>query len=237
MTALTKPRSDPIKKTSAVEFTRLLNALANDVIDAHLHWRMITDLRAAHKQYPLVGLQSQTFWHLTRKAHISACLLNLCRVFDRTKKTLNLFSWLSTIECNLAMFDVLEFKHRLHSNPFVESLAENAKRPNPSDLHADMALCELTDPLVAKLLQYRHNYVAHRSATLSRKAHPPAIGMTDEIFEVLLERASRILNHYSHLFAAVTFSMRMHGQQDFKYIFTTVEAAVDSTQAKYAGDQ
>jgi AbiU2 len=232
MTAIKKIRTDPIKIESATEFTRLRNGLAKDVVGAYHHWHMIADLQEAHEKYPLVELQSRTFWYLTREAHKNACLHQLCRVFDQTKKTLNLFSWLSTIKISLSMFDVEEFRLRLKDNPFVESLAASAVKPDQSILDRDLALCHETDPIVRKLYLYRGDYVAHRNAKKSKNTvvDRTATDITDDVIETLLKRAISILNNYSSLFAAEIYSTTMHGQRDFKYIFTSVQDAVISAQ-------
>ena len=92
------------------------------------------------------------------------------------------------------------------------------------------------EPLVKKLISYRGSHVAHRSARLAsrgatKQSETPAI--SDIEFETLLSRAKDILNRYSYLFAAESYSTSMVGRDDYKYIFTSVEANVLSSRANH----
>lgn len=216
------------------EFARLLKALADDVVYAHIHWRMATDLGASLVQYPLVEAQSRTFWYLTHKAHVAASLQHLCRAFDQEQSSLHLLSWLRTIEGNLHIFEVNAFKERLKANPYVQSLADSAEKPDPAALALDIAACMATDPLVRKLTTYRGSTAAHRSKKLALRprtaGQPPSL--TDADVEVLLSRAKTILNRYSYMFSAEVHSTSMIGHDDHKYIFKSVEKNVTTARRR-----
>ena len=74
--------------------------------------------------------------------------------------------------------------------------------------------------------------LAHRNAkstasgTIISETHP----LTFESFEVLLNRALEILNTYSSLFEASTYSTRVIGADDFRYIFECVNSAVEKSR-------
>ena len=220
--------------SASEEFARLLKALADDVVYAHIHWRMATDLGASLVQQPLVETQSQTFWYLTHKAHVAASLQHLCRAFDQEQSSLHLLSWLRTIEGNLHIFAVDAFKERLKTNPYVQSLAASAQRPDPAALALDIAACIATDPLVRKLTIYRGSTAAHRSKKLAlrpRAAGQPPL-LTDEDVGVLLSRAKTVLNRYSNMFSAEVHSTSMIGHDDYKYIFQSVEENVTAARRR-----
>jgi len=172
--------------------------------------------------------QSRTFWHLTIDAHAETAIQNLCRAFDQEQSSLHLLSWLKTIQANLHLFSVSEFKARLAGNVFVESLAQRLEPPDPALLEADIRECTATDALVRKLVVHRSAAVAHRSAKRAIKGRtlPKPLTLSVEDIDVLLARARRILNRYCHLFSAEVHSTNMIGRDDYEYIFKTVSAAV-----------
>lgn len=222
-----------IRISNSSEFGNLITALSSDVVDAHVHWRLHCDLHEAIQAEPIVWSQSRTFWHLTLTAHAETAVEHLCRAFDQEQSSLHFLSWLKTIQANLHLFEIPEFKCRLAGNAFVDSLAEDIRSPDLVTLEADIGNCAVTDHLVKKLIAHRNNAVAHRSAkrALSNKAPPLDLALTVENIEVLLDRARTVLNRYCQLFSAETYSMSMIGRDDFKFIFSSVALAVERSRS------
>lgn len=222
---------------SSVEFGKLIAALSSDVVDAHIHWRLHCDLHEAIQAHPIVWSQSRTFWHLTLTAHAETALEHLCRAFDQEQSSLHLLSWLRTIRANLHLFDTAEFKRRLAGNAFVDSLAEEPRSPDLTALEADINDCSATDPLVKKLMVHRGNAVAHRGAkrAISDKPLSLKLALTVEDIDALLSRARTVLNRYCQLFAAETYSASMIGRDDYKFIFSSVAAAVELSRRATRG--
>ncbi len=223
-----------IKVKDSAEFKRLVGALSNDIVSASIHWRMQRDLLDAMTTYPLVRQQSITFWHLTLKAHASAATQHLCRAFDQEQKSLHLLSWLLTIKENIHLFSADEFRKRLANSAFVDSLAEGGTRPNEAQLNEDIERCKVSDPLVRKLVSLRGSSFAHRSATLARDGTtlPEKMVLSDPEVEELFNRACTILNRYTRLFAAETYSTTIIGARDYEFIFKTIQAKVEASYAR-----
>ena len=221
-----------IRINSSAEFGKLITALSSDVVDAHVYWRLHCDLHEAIQAQPIVWTQSRTFWHLTLTAHAEAAVEHLCRAFDQEQSSLHLLSWLKTIQANLHLFDASEFKRRLAGNPFVDSLAEDPRSPDLATLEADINDCTATEPLVKKLMAHRGSTVAHRSAKRAISTTPPPLelALSVEDLEALLSRARTVLNRYCQLFAAETYSVSMIGRDDYKFIFSSVAAAVERSR-------
>jgi len=219
---------------SSAELSRLLKALSDDVVHAHIHWRMASELGRSLAEHPLVEAQSRTFWYLTRRAHVSTALQLLCKAFDQEQSSLHLLSWLRTIEANLPLFEVEAFRERLAENAYVEILSESAQRPDPLILATDISLCVATDPLVKKLVAYRGSQSAHRSTKLALRESVVAGQslLTDMEVEALLKRSTEILNRYTYMFAAETHSTSILGKDDYKYIFKAVEASVQKARRR-----
>jgi hypothetical protein len=218
-----------IAVSDSTEFRRLVAGLAHDIVTAHIHWKLRNDLFAAMDAYPFVRHQSTTFWNLTLEAHGQVAVMALCRAFDQERSSLHLLSWLRTIEDNLWLFEVDQFKQRLATNPFVNSLAEGVSPPEAGQLSADIASCMGTDPFVKTLVSLRGVAIAHRGATVAVRGE--GIGanaqLTVDQFEVLLERAKAILNRYSQLFAAESYSTSTIGRDDYQALFEGVTERVE----------
>ena len=149
---------------SAEHFNSLLDALAGDIIDGELYFKLYKDLNKSIPNYTNEFNQSRTFWSLTRKALIDATLLRLCRVYDTHINSLSLSNLLDTIKANLNLFDIEGFRDRLKDNPFVESLAETARKPDINEINQYIDSVGDQNPLVKKLIIWRHNVIAHKTA-------------------------------------------------------------------------
>lgn len=216
------------------EFKRLLEGLASDVVDAHIHYKLYKDLHDAIEEFPNVVAQSNTFWTNTLKSHWNTSLNMLTRAYDQEPNALHLESFLKTIKSNTDLFSDDNFRERKKDNPYLESLANESRTPDLATVDADILLCSKNDPLVKTLIIYRGNAIAHRSAknTAQGKIISDKYPMSWADFEVLLKRAIVILNKYSQLFEASSYSTGQIGADDFRYIFECVNEAIKQSQSK-----
>lgn len=193
-----------IKIKNSAEFERLLKALSNDIVDAHIHYRLYKDIDNALSKHPLVAQQSNIFWTYTLQAHLNSSLYALFRAYDQNKSALHLRSLLLTIKANLYLFDETGFRERLKDNPYVASLAQDSKKPDARMLNDNIDACSQSDPLVKNLIRYRGNHLAHKNANslITSQEINDNNELMFEDFNLLLERAKTILNKYSYLFSA-----------------------------------
>lgn len=216
------------------EFKRLLGGLANDIVDAHIHYRLYKDLQSAFIEFPLVLAQSNTFWGTTLESHKNTSLYMLTKAYDQENKALHLYSFLKTIKTNLTLFTEANFRERKKDNPYVDSLASGLRIPDLASLEKDISLCSNDDPLVKTLTVHRGNSIAHRNAKNTARCenisetHPLSL----EDFETLLFRAIETLNKYSYLFEASTYSTKIIGADDYRYIFECVNSAVEQSRQR-----
>lgn len=216
------------------EFKRLLEGLANDIVDAHIHYRLYKDLKSALIEFPLVVAQSNTFWTTTLKSHLSTSLYMLTKAYDQQNKALHLYSFLQTIKTNSTLFTEANFRERKKNNPYLDSLASEIRIPDLASLEKDISLCSSDDPLVKTLTVHRGNSIAHRNAknTASGISISETHPLSWEDFELLLARAIEVINKYSNLFEASTYSTKAIGANDFRYIFECVSSAVEQSRQR-----
>lgn len=213
------------KIISDEEFSRLLNGLSNDIIDSHIHYKLYKDLIKANDLNYKVMAQSNTFWSITLKSHLATSINLLCKVYDTHRSALHLTSFLHAIQNNLHLFNKDNFRKRKHGNPFIEELLIDNRTPNNKVLKEDIHSCTTNDPLIKTLIILRGAVHAHRNAEHTAKAisisniHPQSF----EDYEKLLERSLDILNRYSRLYDASTYSTQVIGHQDYKYVFKCMD--------------
>lgn len=224
-----------LKFKSSQEFRGLLTALLNDLVDARFHFSLHQNLAKAAEEYATELSQSPTFWGLTLSAHMDAVLLRLCRAYDTYEHTaLNLGNLLDTIKAHLSIFDEPNFRQRLKGNSFVDSLAAELKTPDQSQLQKDIEAVSDSDPLVHKLVMWRHNFIAHRNShfTLNPKKFDAKYPLLFAEIDVLITRALEIGNRYSLLFDATTHATLMVGRDDYLNILKAVREHVEAYERR-----
>jgi len=216
------------------DFGKLLDSLADDLVQANIHFRLYEDLKKSIPEFVSIFNESNAFWHLTFRSHLDATLFRLCRVYDQYNTSLSLLNWLDTIKANIHIFDVPNFKKRLKDNPFVESLASESRRPDEEQLDIDIEFASERNPLVKKLIILRNNLYAHKSEKNVRlerdllKTYP----IKHKEIGSLLKDGISILNRYASLFRAQIFSTQMVGHDDYLHVLNCVKSYLDNLKAE-----
>ena len=211
------------------QFRSLLASLAQEMVDASIHWKLRRDLAEQTEVFPAVYNESPAFWSLTFQAHVDATVFRLIRIFDGNSASLSLRNLLDTIAANLDMFDPDKFRARLKDNPFVDSLAFDARRPDETQLAADTKFVSNENPLVKNLSVWRNNLFAHKSAAnaVNNRDLSTDYPLDDKGIDELISSAMAILNRYSSLFEASTYTTKIVGADDFRYVLKTIQARLD----------
>lgn len=207
-----------IKVKNSEDLNKLLGALAQEIVDANICHRLYCDLTSSIKENAKAFSQSNTFWNFTFLSLDDARIIRLCRVFDQESSSLNLYNLLETIKANLHYFKEDHFRERLKENPFVELLARDNRLPDKGQLNKDIWFASRKNPLVRKLILWRHNIIAHLGAKVSL-GHNQVLEnnpLSKEEIETLLDESFLIFNRYSSLYSATTYSRKVVGHDDFK---------------------
>src|SRR5688572_28663385 len=102
--------------TTSDELAALLQDVANNVIDAGIHYKLFRDLLESIPSHQQILEQSRAFWTLTFVAHRDAAVLRLCRVYDQEKRAVGLQVLLKAVQRNPELFDEAHFRVRLKAN-------------------------------------------------------------------------------------------------------------------------
>jgi hypothetical protein len=210
------------------ELGRLLRGLAQDVIDAHIHWGQYQALREQMEKSPQVTAGAYTFWHYTLVAHQRTALMCLARAYDNDQKGLHLRSWLIAIRDHLHLFSKDQVERRRPDDPFAKWISEEAAKPNSQQLEQDIKDCSIYDNDVKALYVYRGNLLAHRNAELMKQGDPSKLPpLSIEQVEALLARAVDVLNRYTYMFETTIYGTQPVGHDSIERIFESMQRDVD----------
>ncbi|MEH2025143.1 AbiU2 domain-containing protein [Nostoc sp.] len=122
---------------SSVDLGKLLDTIADNLVNASIHNRLHTNLSAANEEYYAEMNQYPVFWELTINAHAIVTILMLCRVYDQHKDSLNLKKLLNIISAKRPLFEKEYFYERIKDRPFVDELSKTQRVPDDESLKRD----------------------------------------------------------------------------------------------------
>jgi hypothetical protein len=223
---------------TSAEFTALTETVASDIVEASLHFQLFRSLVNAVPQFERELNQSPAFWTLTFTAHRDAWVLRLCRAYDQEQRALSLKRWLALIGEHLPLFDEPHFRERQKDNPFVASLAARPRKPDPQQLEMDQASVDGRDALVKRVVFLRNNVFAHTSVqrALDINAIWQNAPLSFEDAKGLLDRGIQIVNRYSNLFQAKTYSPAMVGADDYGSLLKAVGREIEHHEAQFQNE-
>jgi hypothetical protein len=226
----------PIRNSA--ELQRLLVAIAKELVEANIFFRLHMDLIAASREFADEMNESWTFWDRTIASHLDAAILRLCKIYDQKPRNLGLFGLLDTVRANPHLFSAEEYTKRM------EGRAPNLLIDGPPildlpTLETDIAHVRRgTNAMVDRLVNVRHNYYSHRNAddvvadvTVGVK-HP----ITRDEVGTLLRDGMEIANRYNALFDANFYSTQMVGHDDFKHVLAAVRQQIAALRRAFQED-
>jgi hypothetical protein len=220
-----------IQVRDSADFQRILRALALELVDANISFKLHTNLIAAYESDSGEAMrQAWTFWSLTIQAHVDSAILRLCRIYDQDDKNLGLRGFIHTIQSSPHLFSRKQFAARMEGRANSDSLIKAFAPLDPKQIEVDMAYVTRTsNPMVDRLIAVRHNYYSHRNAEDVVADHAVAEKyphMRDEVGD-LLKVGLAIVNLYSNLFEANIWSSGIIGQDDYHYVLRAARERLD----------
>jgi hypothetical protein len=219
---------------SGDELNKLLDALATDIVDANIYYKLFAGLTNSIPDYPDERNLSNTFWWLTLRAIKEAFLLRLCRIFEQNSRSLNLVNLLDTIKTNRHYFQEPHFRERLKDNAFIESLAEGVVIPSVEELQSDITFASDNNPIVKKLMLWRMNVYAHTGAKTALGKFTDTLeeySISEVEIEQLLDQCFLISNKYMSLYKASTWSRHILGHDDYLSLFKFLRIGLEKRES------
>jgi hypothetical protein len=221
---------NPIKSDEAIKI--LFDAIAKQIVDAKIYYRLLCDLIKARAYDYKPFVQANTFWFLAFNAIKDAYMLRLCRIYDTESSALSIVHFLEIIRSNQQAFTETNFNARVKNNPHPAPLWHNGRIPNTDQLEKDFQATKKNNPIVNKLVKWRNNMIAHTGTTSVLTKHKILVDnpLSEKEIEHLLDQGMDILNRYSSMFTGATWSPQIVGHDDYKGILRLVNLGLEKTE-------
>ncbi len=218
-----------IKVKNHQELNELVDTLALEIVDANINHRLYCDLLDAIEPNRKAFIQSRTYWYLTLTAIQDARMIHLCRFYDQESKSLSLYNLLETIKHFRNYFEKESFKLRLRDNPSVEELSRVHRLPNIDQLDKDLEFSSTKNQLVKRLMIWRNNIIAHKGAknVLNKNEIIKKNPLSASEIQILLDTGFSILNRYSYLYKALSWSRKIIGHDDYNSLFKLLNLGLE----------
>jgi hypothetical protein len=219
-----------IQVRNDTEFKRLVDALAQEIVDGNIFFRLHMDLIAAYEADRPTMREAWTFWSLTMQAHLDAAILRLTKIYDQDDTHLGLLGFLDTVKSNFHLFSLDRFAERIREQNRPDSLVSGFESLDLRQVDADMEYARrASNAIVNRFIDLRHNFYVHRNAR--DVVEDINVGETRPLLRdevgVLLTNALQIMNRYSQLYDMNLWSPQMLGRDDFNYVLRASRERLD----------
>ena len=194
------------------QFEKIRESLFQNLSAAHMHYYQYWSIRKLISESPSDFEPSRHFWTLFLNAQLETARLCLSRAYDKNRQSASLQTWLNLIKKNFSVL-IPEDSY------IIEAL--NTQPLGETELADDLALLDTKeDPLIKSLTVQRGNIYAHSSATSDIDNLMANFPLTNQDFDLLLERGERLFNRYSIIYDGRVYAMSAPGQDDYKLLIS-----------------
>jgi hypothetical protein len=204
-----------IRIKSRDEFDWLIEHMTHEAYRARDNWDFWAAIEKAFDDYSIELNQTPAFWEVTRRAHKDAVVLRLGRLYDPATTATSLGNLLQTMKENASC----------PGTTVPASIAEL----DITELDSEIAAVSDTDPIVAKLLKIRNEYLAHRGTrhvTKGTFSSLPTLERDD--FSTLIARALELLRKYRERLGYPLLLWGHHEEEEFYRLLSLVRAGRSS---------
>jgi hypothetical protein len=189
----------------AGELAAEMESLQEELRHASTHFHLFTSLRDSVSKFQTELEKAPLFWSFTMNAHLQAAVIYICRIFDRHKRGSNFSRLLENIQNHLLLFDREQFWEPNKDN--ILKLRPSPIRPSEKMLKSDIEFCDVQNPLIATLKNWRDHAIAHknRQVALGQGGFLENDPLQYATIQKLIEEGYRMLNYYSTRFQGVEF--------------------------------
>jgi len=212
-----------MKIEKADELDRILTAIGNEFMHANVVYKLYLDVNLSFEEYKAEVNESSAFWGITRDSLFDSVMLRLCRLYQKSSGAITLQSVLQEISANLYVFNEEHFRNRLKDNPGVDDLARASRTPVMKQLNIDIEFASEQNQPVKRLIRWRNSQFVHKSSkVVTRQTKVPAeYAITYGDISTLLEKGMKIVNRYTGMFRAVTYSLTRAAMPPFTLLVKT----------------
>jgi hypothetical protein len=206
-----KPRFKAVRIKARSEFDWLMEHMIHEAYRVRDNWEFWGAMEEAFEEYSGELNQTPAFWELTRRAHEDSVALRLGRLYDPHATATSLGNLLQTM------------KESITSVPAV--LPQSIAQLNAAELDSEMIGVSEDDPIVAKLLVLRNEYLAHRGTRHVTKGTFDALpNLQRNEIATLIERALSLLTKYRNRLGYTPLLWGHHEAEEFRQLLALIRS-------------
>ena len=208
-----------------------LDVLMNDIVYASMLNRLIQGIYECIIEDERVYKRTATFWTIAFESLKEARLIRLCRLVDKTNKSISLINALRMLKANREKFDKEKYEKIFRDKN--GALGEHNKYIELENDEIDDDIKSIEDNhTTSKIRIWRNNYMAHKGFDVAiLKAKPGQIEMdVAEIGDYLLTCKDLINKYASRLFSK-NWTEAMF-TEDFRNVFKLCKKGIESYDAE-----
>ncbi len=187
-----------------------MDVLERRLEDAMIHFELFMGIRKNSLKCQHDISSTPVFWQYTMKAHSDTALLHLCRIYDVNSSSIQMSRFLENVQSHQNLFSEPAFRERHKKNINIEILVKHQRYIDCKQLQKDIQFCGEENPNIQTLRLWRNNVIAHsnyRESISSAKPFHQKYPLSFKAFETLIEEGCNIINRYSSLLNAATYSL------------------------------
>jgi hypothetical protein len=216
------PPKNNLRNLSEAEFQRVFKEVRSDINDLQMHDKIFTGVIEELGKYERISINFPAFFTAFLSAMRTDLVIRLGRIYDpeSSHDSCTLARCLSTLRDNPQFFTPSAVTARLN---------EVYRKGDPDYLsfhRLDLKRIETDLDKITKirqrLINLRHKVYAHKDLETVLSGKQVEFLSTHEEVKELIRLAHDVWNHYSLIWNASTWTTMTIGEDDYKYLFTTL---------------
>lgn len=200
------------------EFDSLIEHMTHEAYRIRDYWDCWQAINEAFDEYSTELSQTPAFWELTRRAYKDAVALRLGRLYDPHATATSLGNLLQTMKERFSGAGI--------------TIPVSSAQLEMTELDSEIASVSAEDPIVAKLLLLRNEYLAHRgSRHVSKGTFASLPTLERDEISTLLTRALDVLHKYRERLGYNPLSWGHDEAQELYRLLSLVKTAVLSARS------
>jgi hypothetical protein len=195
-------------------FDNALDSLVTESCRAYDHWNLLLHINESAEEYIREIYQSVFFWNTVQRSLQDGVILRIATMLDPRDDVVSIPSILKTIN--------------VHARGNGSKLGIELQNFDGVKIEDDIKSVHKLDPVVAKILKLRNDFIAHRSVNIVATHR---INLLPEIkndeMNAILDLAYDLATKYAVLYGHNRTSRPMMGSDDYKRLFKALRKGYD----------
>jgi len=206
------------KQISFEQIESTIDVLMNDIVYASMLNKLIQGIYECIIENERLYKRTGTFWTIAFESIKEARLIRLCRLVDKTNKSISIINILRMLKENRRIFAREEYIKRELDKGENNNVNRNYQELSIEEIEKDMKLFENNDT-TSKIRIWRNNYMAHKGFDVTvLKSAPGDIQMDVAEMHEYLGMCKEMINKYSSILFSRSWTDAVF-TEDYRNVF------------------